>query len=349
MNILIVKLSAIGDVIHTLPALNALRSRYPGARITWLVEEAAAGLVQGHAALDRVIVSRRKRWIRNLRQRRFRELREIRRFLRRLRDTRYDLVLDFQALLKSGVLVALVRGDRKIGFDRGMEHMEHSWVFLNERVPPADMEMHALDRNLSMLEPLGIRSKTIRYVLPVRVDHAEAADRLLAEHGLTGATGPLIAVNCAAKWPSKLWPEAHFARLADELVEKCRARLVFTGSEADGPLVRRVFSHMHHPAVDVTGRTSLLTLAALYQRVRVLVSTDTGPMHLGAAVGIPVVAVFGPTAPWRTGPYGPQHRVVRAGLPCSPCFLRRCPRAMECMASVTPEQVFPVVQEILGD
>jgi lipopolysaccharide heptosyltransferase II len=228
-----------------------------------------------------------------------------------------------------------------------MEHMEHSWVFLSERVPPVDMEIHAIERNLMMLESLGVRPLPIRYELPLAPTDGENADRLLAETAPKDAVGPRIAVNCAAKWPSKLWPETHFAQLADRLVETFHAHVVFTGSRADRPLVRTVLSRMHHPATDLTGKTSLTTLAALYQRVRFLISTDTGPMHLAAAVGIPVVAVFGPTAPWRTGPYGPQHRVVRAGHPCSPCFRRQCPTAMECMASVTPEQVFSAAHEIL--
>ncbi len=123
LNILIVKLSAIGDVIHTLPALNALRKHYPLARITWLVEEAAAGLIEGHPALDRVLVSRRKRWLSGLMgPDRVRHIGAIIHFLKELRDTRYDLILDFQASLKGGLLIALTRGGRKIGFGQGLEH-----------------------------------------------------------------------------------------------------------------------------------------------------------------------------------------------------------------------------------
>ena len=152
MKILIIKMSAIGDVIHTLPALNALRQHFPEANITWLVEEAAADLVVGHPALDRVIVSCRKRWAKALLAGPRKEaLKAAGAFLRALRDTRYDVILDFQALLKSGVMVALARGGRKIGFDRGMAHMEHSYLLLNERIPPVSMEIHALVRNLMML------------------------------------------------------------------------------------------------------------------------------------------------------------------------------------------------------
>ena len=123
MNILIVKLSAIGDVIHTLPALNAIRKRYPDAHITWLIEEAASSLIEGHTALNRVLVSKRKTWLKGLAGRScLNHIREACSFIKHLRDTRYDLILDFQSLLKSGVLIGLARGGQKIGFDKGMDH-----------------------------------------------------------------------------------------------------------------------------------------------------------------------------------------------------------------------------------
>jgi 3-deoxy-D-manno-octulosonic-acid transferase/heptosyltransferase-1 len=250
--------------------------------------------------------------------------------------------------LKSGVLVALARGRRKIGFGRGMEHMEHSWVFLNERLPPVDMEIHALERNLRMLEAVGIRTRKVTYGLPVADAHRRAAHRLLKAEGVAEGDGPLIAVNCVAQWPSKLWPVASFARLGDRLVDRFDARLVFTGAASDGPTVRSVLARMRRPAGDLTGKTTLKTLAALYERVRLLVSTDTGPMHLGAAVGTPVVALFGPTAPWRTGPYGERHRVLRPPLPCSPCFRRRCP-SLDCMRGISVEAVFDAVGRVLAE
>ncbi|MEJ2039796.1 MAG: glycosyltransferase family 9 protein [Desulfosarcinaceae bacterium] len=163
LNILIVKLSAIGDVVHTLPALNALRRHYPEARITWLVEEAAAELLTGHPALDRLLVSRRKTWLAGLGTRqRATHLRQVMAFLKDLRDTRYDIILDFQAALKGALLIALARGKRKIGFGPGMQHQEHSYLVLNERIPMVSMEIHALERGLKMVEALGVPGSPVR-------------------------------------------------------------------------------------------------------------------------------------------------------------------------------------------
>ena len=346
MNILIIKLSAIGDVIHTLPVLNALRTFYPDANITWLVEEAAADLVTGHEALDRILVSRRKQWIKQLKTPlRKPAILEIFRFIRDLRDTRYDLILDLQALLKSGMLVALAKGGRKVGFGPGMAHQEYSYLFLNEWIPAVSMEIHALERGLMLIEKIGIPHDAVEYKIPVTIRDRQRADALLKSHQARGR-GPLIAINPVAKWETKLWDVASFSRLADGLVEKYNATVIFTGSPADRGYIDAILLEMDAIAENLAGKTSLKVLAALYEKSDLLISTDTGPMHLGAAVGLPVVALFGPTAPWRTGPFGPGHKVVRSEIACSPCFNRHCD-TIDCMKNITVEQVLTEIRELV--
>ena len=347
MNILIVKLSAIGDVIHTLPALNAIRNYYPEANITWLVEEDAAPLVIGHKALDRVIVSKRKRWLRALRSLfLLSTIKDVYGFIKVLRDTRYDMILDFQALLKSGILIALARGQRKIGFNKGLEHMEHSYMFLNERIPAIDMETHALTRGMVLLNAIGIPTKEIEYKLPVSNDDCEKVDELMKRHDINGVKF-LIAINPVAKWESKLWPKERFARLADMIIDEYDARIIFTGGSEDRHIIQDIMSAMKGRALNLAGHTTLKMLAALYKKTVLVISTDTGPMHLAAAMETPVVAIFGPTAPWRTGPYGSGHRVVRADPECSPCFKRQC-ETMDCMHQISVDQVFDAVSKIIG-
>ncbi|NTV14353.1 MAG: lipopolysaccharide heptosyltransferase I [Desulfobulbaceae bacterium] len=346
-NILIVKTSAIGDVTHTLPALNALRRQYPAARITWLVEEAAAGLLVAHPALDRLLVSRRKHWAQELRRgprRAWAALREAGRFLGQLRDTRYDLLLDFQGLLKSGVLVALARAQRKVGFGRGMAHAEGSWFFLNERIPAVAMDIHALERELLLLKAVGVECPAVAFALPITAAHRGKVEALLAAAGVERSR-PLLAINPQATWPTKLWFPERFAELAAHLVAQGWA-VVFTGSPADREEIARIIAAMPTPVANLAGETNLLELAALYQLAQVVVSTDTGPMHIAAATGTPVVAIFGSTAPWRTGPWGEQHRVVRVELPCSPCLKRSCPTARECMREISVAMVAAAVDEV---
>ena len=345
MNILIVKLSAIGDVIHTLPALNALRKYYPGARITWLVEEDSSALVKGHPAVDQVLVSKRKRWVKGfLGPSPWNNVKEIYRFIKRLRGTRYDLVIDFQALLKSGVLIALTRGRRKIGFGKGMEHQEFSYIFLNERIPAVDMDKHALLRNMMLLDALGIPSGDIEYNLPVQDQDRELVDSLLLQHGI-GNSKLLVAINPVAKWNSKQWDNLRFAELADQLVNQYEASVVFTGSQPDHRIIQDIITRMETKATNLAGKTTLIALAALYEKTDLVVSTDTGPMHIAAAQGTPVVALFGPTAPWRTGPFGSAHQIIRVDLECSPCFKRQC-ETSDCMEKISVEQVLASVQKL---
>jgi len=344
MNILIVKTSAIGDVIHTLPALAALRRTFPDGRIDWLVEEAAADIVSGHPALNRLLIARRKSWIRMWKAGdRGRAVREVRRFVRALREVRYDLLIDFQGLLKSSIWVLFARAERKVGFGRGMEHAEMSYLFLNERIPAVSMDLHAVERERRLLRALGVEPGEVDFQVPFSREDLERARGLVKD---AGGDGGLVAINPMTTWPTKHWLPERFARLGDRLVESGRT-VVFTGGVADRKGVGEIQLLMRRPAKNLAGMTSLKELAALFSLAQAVVTTDTGPMHLAAAVGTPVVALFGPTAPWRTGPWGANHRVIRLGLPCSPCFKKQCPHGRpDCMEEIDVDEVLAAVGEV---
>jgi len=336
MNILIVKLSAIGDVIHTLPSLAALRELYPEAHITWVVEEAAAGLVNNHPLLNAVLISRRKSWIKYLRKGEFsRPLREMRAFLRELRKRPYDLVIDFHGLLKSALIVLLSGGKRKLGYD---SMQELSGLFYNEKIPE-DMNKHAVDRYLDFPRHLGAKIAKAQFILPSDNAAQTRMQSLLEKHHLENKK--FIAVNPVAYWETKLWDDEKFARLADLIKAKLDIEVVFTGSEKES--IEKITARMQDKAVNLAGETTLPQLAYLYQKALLLVTTDSGPMHLAAAVGTPVVALFGPTNPQRTGPYGEGHTVIRADLPCSPCLRKECPNT-KCMQDILPEHVMAVIE-----
>ncbi|MDQ7838417.1 MAG: lipopolysaccharide heptosyltransferase II [Thermodesulfobacteriota bacterium] len=338
MKILIVKLSAIGDVVHSLPVLYALRQRFPSAHIAWLVEEAASSLLEGHPLLDRLIVSKRKSWLKALGHagNRKRAISEIKSFIHELRDTEYDIVLDLHALLKSGLLIFLARGKRKIGYARGDEG---SSIFLNEKVPPYDIEEHAILRYMNLARYLGARPNG--YYFPISISDADrhSARQILENERIAG---PFMAINPIAKWDSKLWDKKRFALLADHCIKELKLPVIFTGGKEDDAAIQSIMEQMQERAVNLCGRTNLRELAHLYSLSRVMVTTDTGPMHIAAAVGTPVVALFGPTAPWRTGPFGDGHVVIRKELPCSPCFKKKCtdPR---CMSTIEVEEVLQVI------
>jgi heptosyltransferase-1 len=344
-SILLIKLSAIGDVVHSLPLLEVLRKNFPEARIDWLVEEEASQIVEGHRDLDRAILSRRKSW-----QKRFlmpgqkvMVLREIRQFLQDLRSTSYDLVIDLQGLFKSGLLTGLSRGRRKIGFTGGAK--EGSYLFLTEKPYFFDYNKHALDRYLTVAEYLDCSLDSWKGDIPIRSSDRQAVEHFLREHSLDGEV--LVAINPVAKWDTKLWEEERFAFLADRLQEELSCKVIFTGSREDRPVIARIIERMGTTPLDLTGRTGLKELACLYSQCKFVISTDTGPMHIAAAVGTPVLALFGPTAPWRTGPYGKGHRVIREEIPCSPCFKKKCFEQI-CMRGISVDRVFESAKEFLA-
>jgi len=342
VNILIVKLSAIGDVIHTLPSLAALRRLYPQAHITWIIEEASADLIAGHPDLDRVLVSRRKRWTRELRNpgRIGEVIKEIRDFIREFRDRPYDLVIDFHGLFKSAVFVFLSRGRRKLGYN---SLQELSGLFLNEKIPE-DMEKHAVDRYLDFPRYLGARDSEPEFFIPVGKENEKKVDELLRSSGID-RDERFVAVSPMALWETKLWDEDKFAALCDRIISELGVKIVFTGNE-EGGMNERIQSLMTVPCVNLGGKTTLRDLACLYQRAVLLVTTDSGPMHIAAAAGTPVVALFGPTSPARTGPYGKEHTVIRREIDCSPCFLKKC-ETRQCMKDISVEEVFQAVKERL--
>ena len=341
MRILIIKLSAIGDVVHSLPVLSALRRLYPNSSIHWLVEEAAAGLLQDHPLLDRVLISRRKSWISGLKQGRISVLKEFWNFLGAVRAERYDLILDLQNLFKSALWVAVARGPRKVGFS---STKELAYLPLNEKIGPEDFNLHAVDRYMEFVRYLGDYDEPLCFSVPVTPLQVAGVDQLLKEVGLKGRK--VVALNPMALWPTKLWNPRSFSELADRLAKELGLGVVFTGGEQDWDSVEEIIARMSSSPVNFCGRLNLLELAALFSRCALVISTDTGPMHLAAAMGTPVVALFGPTAPDRTGPYGPGHVVLRTGIPCSPCLKKKCADP-KCMYEITPEIVFDAVKNRL--
>lgn len=335
MRILIVKLSAIGDVVQALPALEAIGRTFPTSKIDWVVEEAAAGILEGHPLIDRLLVSRRRVWLRMLRNPILivSAVRETCVFIQELRRFRYDLAIDLQGLLKSGVVIGLARADRKLGFDRTREL---SYLFLNERLPAYDIEKHALERYLDVARYLGAREPLASCTLPIERERTAVRDRLQRE---VPKGRPVIIINPLARWRTKLWEEERFAQLADRLVRERNAMVIFTGAPGDREVTSRIRRLMEEEALDWTGKTGLKDLAALAGEADLFITTDTGPMHLAAAAGGRVVALFGPTAPWRTGPYGKAHVVIRKDLECSPCFGRSCAKGRTCMTDITVEDV----------
>ncbi|MGA7564018.1 MAG: glycosyltransferase family 9 protein, partial [Desulfobaccales bacterium] len=253
---LIIKLSSLGDVLHALPTLEALRAAHPLARITWLVEAAYAPLLDKHPALDQVWVAPRLRPGEILSGANPALLAGL---LGRLRTSRFDVVIDLQGLLKSAVWVALARSPRKLGYGRTREL---SYLALNERLAPFDPEAHAIYRYLHLARHLGAPADPPR--LRLGLGAGTAVSHLLPE-GFAEGRRPLVVLHPGARWPSKQWPAAAWARLGDRLSSErgLGLRVAITGSAADRGLAAEILQKLEGPALNLAGRTSLADLAAL--------------------------------------------------------------------------------------
>ncbi len=340
MEILIVKLSAIGDVVHTLPVLDVLYHQFPESTINWVVEEKASDIIKDHPYLEKVIISKRKRWLKDLKKPSlwYPVLREIMGFIRELRAEKYDVGIDFQGLLKSGILVFLSRGKRKMGYSNAREM---SSFFLNEKVPFYPLDKHAVERNINLVRYLGAKPDEINFPVIVAEEDRKKIDSFISAHGLS-ASKPLIAIHSQAGWATKRWNPLKMARFADKLVELYAAQIVFTGGSDENLSIEAIMSQMQHSSVNAAGETSLKELACLISLSRLMITVDSGPMHIASAMGTPTVVLFGPTAPWRTGPYCNNALIIRKQLSCSPCFKRECD-SRTCMEEISIDEVLKAV------
>lgn len=319
--ILIVRLSALGDVVHALPALAALRAAHPRAFIGWAVEDRAASLLEGHPQLDRLHVVPRAAWSKAIRHDPAGVLRSLRRTLRGLREERYEVSLDFQSNLRSSLLAWASGARRRVGQPRPYAK-EGSRALSTEAPPAVARDVHKIDRNLALLEPLGIP----RGAAPRPVVAEPAAATALGE-AFVARGGPRVIVHpgVSAFGALKAWREDRFADLARRLLAD-GARVYFAyGGAAEEAVARSLAAQA--PGAELTPRTAgVLELAALLRRADLVVGVDSGPLHLAAALGAPVLGLYGPKHPGTYGPYWAPSEVARSGLDCSPCRHRRCPR-----------------------
>lgn len=341
--ILFVKLSAIGDVIHCLPALESIKACLPSARISWVVEEKASNLLEDYPNIEKLYIFKRKSWLCRLKNPLNMPgvLKEFISFIKEIRREKFDIVMDYQGLLKSGIITFLSGGRRKIGFK---DAREFSYIFLDEKIDaPPRKEIHALVRNFYLVKSLGINSINARWNFPLK-EEEEKVFQKLKSLGLN-LTKPFILIHPFAGWKTKLWSQDKFALLGNRIVEELGANTLFTGGKEDISYVQGIIYRMTRGGFNLAGKTSLKELAGLCRKCRAFISTDTGPMHLASAVEVPVIALFGPTAPWRTGPYGNKSIIIRKEMQCSPCFKKECD-SRECMDFITVEEVFQKVKEI---
>ena len=319
MKILILKPSSLGDVIQALPVLRLLKQHFAGARIYWWIDAGLAPLLEGDPDLAGIVRFERRRWGSP------RHWPEMFRSIRWMRAQNFDLVIDLQCLARSAAFGWLANGKFFTGLD---EVREGARGFYDRAVPRKSYYTHAVDWYLAVLPALGVPVHSHFEWLPERPEIAAEVKRKWPEAekpNTEGGKQKLIALQPGARWNNKRWPANHFAELAGALADEFPdIRFAILGDKGDQPLGEEIARAAKGRCLNLCGTTSLPEMIEWVRRCDLMVTNDTGPMHAAAALGKPLVALFGPTEPRRTGPYGQLENVVRLDLPCSPCLKADC-------------------------
>lgn len=344
--ILLIRTSALGDVVHCLPVLTALRRRFPEARIGWVVEEAMAPVVAGHPYLDELFVVRFRPWRRRLLDARTR--REVVALRRRLRRFAPRVALDLMGNHKAGFVARLSGAPRRLGLERAQRREPSSALWINE--PVTTPGVHAVDRALSLARALGVPAdepadfggellfRDASASDPAARDRAPNRDRAMDE--------PPVLIQPGAGWANKTYPPEWWGRVAAGLRRATGFGVQVAVAPGEEELTRRVVEASDGTAAAVPA-LDLATLASRLRRARLVLGGDTGPTHLAHALGTPVLCLMGPTDPERHGPYGAPDRALSVRLPCSFCY-KRFDDAKACLLSIPPRRVVEHALRLLG-
>ena len=312
LKIAIVKLSSLGDVIHALPVARALRRAQRGVHLTWIVEAREYALLQDHPDLDAVVPVNTRLWRRLIRRPAGARqvLGKVRRLRSRIRSAGFDVALDLQGLMKSGLLTAYTGAPVRIGFSADHCRERLNCLFTNRRVRPPATAVHVVDQYLSLLSPLGVEPGPVEFHVPVPAGAVRRMDDFLGEQGVK-SRDRLVAINPGAGRDNKRWPVEHFRRLADRLGQDSNVRILLLWGPDEVHMARQIRDGLEARPI-LAPPTDLHELAALLRRSALMVANDTGPLHLAAALGTPSLGLFGPTRAERNGPYGARGRGVQS-------------------------------------
>jgi heptosyltransferase-1 len=329
--ILIVRMSALGDIVHALPVLAALRRAWPDAKVDWIVDEAYASILTLAEGLnDRVIVRKKGGGVTGYLG-----------AVRHLRAQRYDVALDLQGLLKSAVWARLSGAARVIGFDRAHLREPMAAAFYSETVVPRDAT-HVIQKNLSILNALKIPAGPVE--LPLRAAASAATTTAIAA---AGGPGRYAVLNPGAAWPNKRWPAERFGELAAQLRARSGLPSLVTWGPSEQALADAVVG-ASGGAASLAPPTPIADLAAIMRGAALVVAGDTGPLHIAAAMGAPLVGLYGPTWPERNGPWHPADQVISRAGGCVCHHKRQCLRGAPCINEITVADVVAAAERRLS-
>jgi lipopolysaccharide heptosyltransferase I len=346
--ILVLRLSAVGDVIRTLPAVKALKERCPSSQITWVVEEPSKDFLESQPEVDEIVLFPRKRWTQGIRSPRawWRTAKEMSQLVKELRRRQFDVVLDFHGILKSGLLSLLSGSPRRIGFG-WRSSKEGSSLFSNVKVELPKAGVTRYQRGFYLLKGLGFDVPHTSGSLSIPHRDREYVDSFFSQLPVPPSR-PLIVIHpgTSVNYRSKRWMPDRYAQLADRLTREIQGTIVFTWGPGELPLVEEIRKTMMAASILAPPTESLTQLGEVFKRCNLYIGGDTGPTLIASMMGVPVVIIYGPTDPFLYEPVG-KHTNVMKGVGCNPCRKRFC-KEMTCLEKITVEDVLEAARNLLA-
>lgn len=337
MNILVVKLSAIGDVIHALPVSYAIKETYPSARLTWVVEPPARELLVDNPYIDEILLFEKKK---------FKSFGGFRKnfgpFRERLRQGNFGIALDLQGLGKSAAIAYFSGAPRRLG-TCNMREMSYK---ISEPVIGPHANGHIVERYLDVVRAIGCRVGEVRFPLVVSEKDEQIAKELLVKGGVPEASAYAV-FAVGANWPNKRWSAQSYAALSAWLYDRKIIPVLVGGGAVDEGIAAEIMAQTDIPPVELIGKTSLKQLAAVLRGARFVLGGDTGPVHLAAGLSVPTVMLMGPTDANRNGPYGQPWNAIEVSRACRWCWKRACPKGIDCLASISVKTVKDKIAKVL--
>ncbi len=334
--ILVVKLSALGDVIHALPVSYAIKETFPDAHLTWVVEPPAYDIVKMNPCVDKIIIFRKKE---------FRTLKGFARnffpFKSEIQAEDYDAVLDLQGLFKSAAIAFFAKSNIKLG----VCDMRELSGQISKPVIGENARGHIVDRYLDTARAIGCRVDKVVFPLEIPADAIKKADAISEQAGLV-VENPYVALAVGASWETKRWSAENFAALSDWFYSVEVTPVLIGNGAAEEQIAAEISAKSKIPPINLVGKTNLMELSHVLKNSRIVIGGDTGTTHLSTALGVRTLMIMGPTQAARTGPYGQIQNALEVDRDCKYCRKRICPKGENCLSAVTVDAVINKILSI---
>ncbi|RMF93701.1 MAG: lipopolysaccharide heptosyltransferase family protein, partial [Candidatus Schekmanbacteria bacterium] len=346
-----VRLGALGDIIHTIPSAYFLRKKFPTSRIDWIVEKRSSELIRGSSLINSIIEIDTKKWRKEILNpaSTFSTIREISQIIKLIRKRQYDAAIDFQGLIKSGIITYLSKAKKTIGFNKKHLREPMNFYFIKEHISPDKKDVHIIEKNLSLLKGIGIDSYNVEdFKADLSIFGAESLkEKTLNKYNLKPKEQTIVGIYPGGGWQTKLLETFKYAELIRKICNSNRFEILLIEGKDERELTSKILQNLKNP-IQCIRNTSIKELAVVLSYIDILIGPDTGPLHLASILGTPTIGIYGPSSPRRNGPYWGKHKVVYKEFPCSNCYKRKC-NDMRCLKEISAEDIYKAFNELVDE